>query len=219
MKTSTLLKSLLLGAAAGIVTVAGAQAADLPTKKAAPAAEYVKICTVGGITGFVLPGSDTCMKISGYLTGQTEIGNLKDQYVLTAAAKAGKVTEVENLPARQLPMIGYSTRAQVNFDAVSNTAYGPLAAHIELQMNSGAGRAGHQRTVPAVRKRWRHQQRLSDVGRPHRRQARLVLQLLRRRPVVEGLRVARPQRHPDQPVGLHRLVRRRLRGDPLARAA
>ena len=39
----TLIKSLLLGSAAGIVAVASAQAADLPTKKGAPAAEYVKI--------------------------------------------------------------------------------------------------------------------------------------------------------------------------------
>ena len=32
----TLIKSILLGSAAGIVAVAGAQAADLPTHKAAP---------------------------------------------------------------------------------------------------------------------------------------------------------------------------------------
>src|ERR1700761_4716785 len=70
----TLMKSILLGSAAGIVAVAGAQAADLPTKKAAPA-EYVKICNVGGMAGFIIPGSDTCLKISGYITGQLEAGN------------------------------------------------------------------------------------------------------------------------------------------------
>ena len=59
----TLIKSLLLGSAAGIVAVASAQAADLPTKKAAPV-EYVKVCNVGGITGWTLPGSDTCVKFS-----------------------------------------------------------------------------------------------------------------------------------------------------------
>jgi hypothetical protein len=37
----TLIKSLLLGSAAGIVTVASAQAADLPTHKAAPV-QYVQ---------------------------------------------------------------------------------------------------------------------------------------------------------------------------------
>ena len=60
----TLIKSLLLGSAAGIVAVASAQAADLPTKKAAPV-EYVKVCNVGGITGWTLPGSDTCVKFVG----------------------------------------------------------------------------------------------------------------------------------------------------------
>ena len=42
----TLIKSLLLGSAAGIVAVASAQAADLPTRKAAPV-EYVRVCNVG----------------------------------------------------------------------------------------------------------------------------------------------------------------------------
>ena len=76
----TLIKSILLGSAAGIVAVAGAQAADLPTKKAAPVAQYVKICNVGGITGWTLPGTDTCVKLSGYITAQFEGGNLSTQY-------------------------------------------------------------------------------------------------------------------------------------------
>jgi hypothetical protein len=76
----SLIKSILLGSAAGIVAVAGAQAADLPTKKAAPVAQYVKICNVGGITGWTLPGSDTCLKISGYMTAQYTGGNLNTQY-------------------------------------------------------------------------------------------------------------------------------------------
>ena len=75
----TLIKSLLLGSAAGIVAVASAQAADLPTRKAAPV-EYVKVCNVGGITGWTLPGSDTCVKFSGYITAQFTGGNLQTQY-------------------------------------------------------------------------------------------------------------------------------------------
>src|SRR5271167_3444726 len=80
----TLTKSLLLGSAAGLVAVASAQAADLPTRKGPVAVEYVRVCsiTVAGapVVGFVLPGSDTCLKISGYVTGQVEGGNLKTQY-------------------------------------------------------------------------------------------------------------------------------------------
>jgi hypothetical protein len=118
----TLIKSLLLGSAAGIVAVASAQAADLPTKKGAPAAEYVKICTinVGGtpIVGFTLPGSDTCLKISGYDSAQ-----------YTVASHAGHDQDA----------FGMFNRAQVNFDAVSNTAAGPLLAHLEFQADFGTG--------------------------------------------------------------------------------
>src|SRR5271169_104940 len=59
-----LVKSLLLGSAAGLVAAAGAQAADLPTKKAAPV-DYVRICAVHGPGFFYIPGSDTCIKIGG----------------------------------------------------------------------------------------------------------------------------------------------------------
>jgi len=75
----TLIKSLLLGSAAGIVAVATAQAADLPTRKAAPV-EYVRVCNVGGITGWTMPGSDTCVKISGYMTAHFIAGNASNQY-------------------------------------------------------------------------------------------------------------------------------------------
>ncbi len=75
----TLIKSILLGSGAALVAVASAQAADLPTRKAAPV-EYVRVCNVGGITGWTLPGSDTCVKISGYMTAHYIGGNLSNQY-------------------------------------------------------------------------------------------------------------------------------------------
>jgi hypothetical protein len=75
----TLIKSILLGSAAGIIAVASAQAADLPTRKAAPV-EYVRVCNVGGITGWTMPGSDTCVKISGYMTAHFEGGNISNSY-------------------------------------------------------------------------------------------------------------------------------------------
>ena len=58
------MKSLLLGAAAGLVTVGAAQAADLPMTKA-EAVEYVKVCTEFGEGFFYIPGTDTCLKIAG----------------------------------------------------------------------------------------------------------------------------------------------------------
>jgi len=60
----TLTKSLLLGSSATLVAVAGAQAADLPSKKAAPAT-YVKVCDAYGAGFFVIPGTDTCVRVGG----------------------------------------------------------------------------------------------------------------------------------------------------------
>jgi hypothetical protein len=133
------MKSLLLGSAATLVVVAGAQAADLPTKKGAPAAEYVKVCKVGDIAGFIIPGSDTCLKISGYVNAQIAMGNVKDEKQLQGTA-VKYVQEVTTSLATEVNDIGYYTRGQVNFDAVTNTAYGPLLAHIELQGDVGDGR-------------------------------------------------------------------------------
>ena len=46
-----MVKSLILGSAAGLVAMSGAQAADLPVK--AKAVEYVRICSLYG-AGFFL---------------------------------------------------------------------------------------------------------------------------------------------------------------------
>src|SRR4051812_7810972 len=63
--TMKMVKSLLLGSAAGLVAVAGAQAADLPVK--AKPVEYVKICSIYGAGFFYIPGTDTCIKIGGWV--------------------------------------------------------------------------------------------------------------------------------------------------------
>ena len=61
-----MIKGLLLGSAATIVAVAGAQAADLPVK--AKPVEYVKVCSAYGAGFFYIPGTQSCMRIyGGYL--------------------------------------------------------------------------------------------------------------------------------------------------------
>ena len=64
LKVKTI-KSLILGTTAGLVVVAGAQAADMPVK-AAPV-QYVKICSLYGDGFYYIPGTDTCLKMGGYL--------------------------------------------------------------------------------------------------------------------------------------------------------
>ncbi len=71
-----LVKSLLLGSAAGLIAVGGAQAADLPVK--AKAVEYVKICSLYGAGFYYMPGTDTCIKLGGYLRADVVLGGAND---------------------------------------------------------------------------------------------------------------------------------------------
>ena len=60
-----MVKGLLLGTAAGLVAMTGAQAADLPVK--AKAVEYVKICSLYGPGFYYIPGTDTCIRLGGQM--------------------------------------------------------------------------------------------------------------------------------------------------------
>ena len=71
-----MVKSLILGSAAGLVAVGGAQAADLPVK--AKAVEYVKICSLYGAGFYYIPGTDTCIKLGGYLRVEIALGTNTD---------------------------------------------------------------------------------------------------------------------------------------------
>ena len=58
-------KGLMLGSVASLLTIGAAQTADLPVK--AKAVEYVRICSAYGAGFWYIPGTDTCMKIGGYV--------------------------------------------------------------------------------------------------------------------------------------------------------
>jgi hypothetical protein len=129
------MKSVLLGSAATLVVVAGAQAADLPTKKGAPAAEYVKVCKVGGVAGFIIPGSDTCLKISGGIEAMYAFGNLDTQYLGPLAYLAHSTAG----DTKYRDGYGASARADVSLETVSNTAAGPLVGMIDVHFDQGYG--------------------------------------------------------------------------------
>src|ERR1700704_693544 len=65
----TACRNLILGSAAGLLAIGGAQAADLPVK--AKAVEDVRICSLYGAGFFYIPGTDTCIKLGGYLRVDT----------------------------------------------------------------------------------------------------------------------------------------------------
>src|SRR3954462_7225439 len=66
------IKSLILGSAAALIAMSGAQAADLPIK--AKAIEYVRVCSMYGAGFFYIPGTDTCIKLGGYLRVEAGFG-------------------------------------------------------------------------------------------------------------------------------------------------
>ncbi|ESZ37637.1 porin [Mesorhizobium sp. M0025] len=61
------IKSLLLGSAAALIAVSGARAADAVVVAEPEPAEYVKICDVYGAGYFYIPGTETCLRIGGYV--------------------------------------------------------------------------------------------------------------------------------------------------------
>ena len=123
----------LLGSVVATVAIVGARAADLPAKTALPA-EYEKICQVAGMVGFVLPGSDTCVKISGFATGQIEAGNLKTGYLWVTQGVA-----LSSTPADQRPAFGYTAREFLTWDARQDTPYGTLRGLFLLKIENGNG--------------------------------------------------------------------------------
>jgi hypothetical protein len=61
------MKSLLLAMTAAVVAFGGAKAAELPSLKHARDGAPKKSCTIDGMKGFLIPGAETCVKISGYV--------------------------------------------------------------------------------------------------------------------------------------------------------
>ncbi|RWL92006.1 MAG: porin [Mesorhizobium sp.] len=70
------IKSLLLGSAAALIAVSGARAADAVTVAEPEPAEYVKICDVYGAGYFYIPGTETCLRIGGYVRYDIGVGDV-----------------------------------------------------------------------------------------------------------------------------------------------
>jgi len=119
---------MLLATAAVIVTVAGSSAADLPSKKAAPAT-YVKICDTYGAGFFFIPGSDTCVKLGGRIRYDLAYMPTGDYYSATTGLKDVSVQDT----------YGQHVRARVNLDVRTGTEYGTVRTYLGLQSAFSTG--------------------------------------------------------------------------------
>ena len=127
------MKSLLLGTAAGFVAIAGAQAADLPVK--AKPVQYVKICSLYGAGFYYIPGTDTCLKIGGWVRqylGVGSNGNLTNGALGTFSLNTRASNNGWTWKAR-----GYITA-----DARTQTEFGTLRSYIAVG-GSTQGSAGN----------------------------------------------------------------------------
>lgn len=118
-----LVKSLLLGSAAGLMAVTGSMAADLPSRKAAPAAEYVRVCSAYGAGFFFIPGSDTCLQLSGRVRADYQFATQRNNQDST---------------------VGYRALLRFGMDARTQTEYGTVraVARLTAERRTGAANTG-----------------------------------------------------------------------------
>ena len=114
-------RTLILGTAAGLMAASGAQAADLPVK--AKAVEYVKVCSLYGAGFWYIPGTDTCMKIGGYLRVDTTFNG----------GPQGQPAWNGDLGQRNRFADDFATRARMaaTFDTRTSTEYGVVRTFMQ----------------------------------------------------------------------------------------
>lgn len=123
-----MLKRLILGSAAGLIAISGAQAADLPVK--AKAVEYVRICSLYGAGFYYIPGTDTCIKFSGYLRVDLTLNG--GDYGPNANGGRGAENRLTNY---------YFTRSRSDFtiDTRTATEYGLLRTFADMVFTWSTG--------------------------------------------------------------------------------
>lgn len=110
-------RSTLIAGAALLMTGA-AGAADLPAKVAAPI-QYVRVCSTEGSGFFYIPGTDSCLRVSGRVRADY-------RYV-------EPIDRVDDA-------IGFRARGRLNIDNRTMTSFGLLRTYLrfEIDQNSGA---------------------------------------------------------------------------------
>jgi hypothetical protein len=124
-----MVKSLVLGSAAALVAVGGAQAADLPVK--AKAVEYVRICSLYGAGFWYIPGTDTCIKLGGYLRAEVAL-NTNSVYDGQTSSAAGARNRLSNTFTAR-------AREDLNIDTRTATEYGVVRTYFDATFSWTTG--------------------------------------------------------------------------------
>ena len=123
----------LLGSAAALVAVGGAQAADLPVK--AQPTQFVKICSLYGAGFYYVPGTDMCLKIGGWVRAEYAYGDNGNLSWGWANNNANNRTTNNST---------WRVRGYIMADARNQTEYGTVRGYLAVGLstnNTGADRA------------------------------------------------------------------------------
>jgi hypothetical protein len=123
-----MVKSLLLGSAAGFVAVAGAQAADLPVK--AKPVEYVKVCSLYGAGYYYIPGTDICMKVGGYVRAEWSYNYADNMTTGPFVSTSMQMTRINGTRD-----VVWRNRAYITTETRQQTAYGTLRTYLAVGLN------------------------------------------------------------------------------------
>ncbi|SFG43074.1 porin [Methylobacterium gossipiicola] len=107
---------------AGVVGLMGmpAEAAEGPGERKAGSGEAVRICTPYGKGFFTIPGTETCLRLSG---------RARFEYAFQNAYSRNSAGDIS----------GYQSRARLNFDARTQTDHGTLRGFTRLDVGSRTG--------------------------------------------------------------------------------
>ena len=116
------IKSLLLGSAVAAVAATGARAADAIVIAEPEPMEYVRICDVYGAGFFYIPGTETCLRIGGYMRYQM---NYSD---------ADWDSDGDGVNDEDYRFSKFA-RFQLNVDARNETEWGTLRSYAEARFD------------------------------------------------------------------------------------
>jgi hypothetical protein len=127
------IKSLLLGSAAALVAVSGARAADAVVVAEPEPMEFVRVCDVYGTGFFYIPGTETCLRVGGYIRYDIGVGILGHQDVLD------KKDFVEDGIVDTNDAYYKRARFQLRVDSRSETELGTLRTYAAINFQYTTG--------------------------------------------------------------------------------
>ena len=206
------IKSLLLGSAAALVAVSGARAADAVVIAEPEPMEYVRICDTYGVGFYYIPGTETCLKVSGYIRYDIGMGAFGLTDVLDKKDFAnGEFNTNDTYDKR--------ARFQLRVDSRTETELGTLRTYAAVNFQWDTGSTGQLRPSTTtfgfnngftIRVQLGRRTCLSRTRRlPHRQDQLAVLdlhRLCRRRDPRRHHRL-RPVRYAPDRLYLHRRQR------------